>query len=84
MKVIAISDTHGALMSIPECDVVVICGDIIPVEIQTRGDKSAEWFAGEFQQWCLSLPCRKVIFIGGNHDFLLEDLLKKYELFPIL
>ena len=80
MKIVAISDIHGELPPLPACDVVVICGDIAPVKIQTRGDKSAEWFAREFQSWCLALPCKKVIFIGGNHDFLLEDLLKHHNI----
>ena len=34
MKFIATSDIHGDLPKIPECDAVLICGDISPVLIQ--------------------------------------------------
>ena len=34
MKFVATSDIHGDLPKIPECDAVLICGDISPVLIQ--------------------------------------------------
>ena len=78
MRIVALSDMHGALPAVAECDVVVIAGDIVPVAKECDGEESAEWFRGPFQEWALSLPCKMVVFIGGNHDRLLEYLLKEY------
>ena len=33
MKIIAFSDNHGYLPKLEPCDVVCICGDIMPLEI---------------------------------------------------
>lgn len=74
MKIVAISDTHGYLPELPECDVVCICGDILPLHIQKQYEPSLAWLAGPFQDWALNLKCEKVIFIAGNHDFVFEYL----------
>lgn len=80
IKVVAFSDNHGYLpkpiQEIPECDLVVIAGDIFPLACQTDVLKSISWFSGKFMPWAKSLPCEKVIFIGGNHDFALQSLLQ--------
>ena len=34
MKIVSVSDLHGNLIDIEECDVLTISGDIIPCEIQ--------------------------------------------------
>lgn len=72
MRVIAISDLHGYLPEIGPCDVVCICGDIIPLDCQGSSEKSAAWIGNEFSKWADSLPCTKVLVIAGNHDFYLE------------
>lgn len=74
MKICAISDIHGYLPNdIKECDVVCICGDIIPGTIQYDYAKSKKWFCTLFFNWVTSLQCKKVIFIAGNHDFFIQD-----------
>ena len=78
MKICAISDIHGDFPTIPECDVLVIAGDILPLDIQRNQIESAAWLAGPFQQWCLSRKCKYVILIAGNHDFVFEDLYKQW------
>lgn len=75
MKIISVSDLHGYLPQLPECDVVTISGDIIPLNIQKKLEESIAWLSGPFQTWALNLPCQKVLFIAGNHDFALEYLL---------
>lgn len=80
MRVVAISDLHGYLPkvnTIPECDVVCICGDIVPLEYQDSFVKSLSWFCLEFIPWSDVLKCKKILFIGGNHDRFLEILSKK-------
>lgn len=74
MKIVAISDTHGYLPKLQPCDVVVICGDIMPLNIQKNYEASLAWLSGPFQNWALNLDCKKVIFIAGNHDFIFETL----------
>jgi predicted phosphodiesterase len=71
MKVVAISDLHGHLPDIPECDVLCICGDTFPIEAQDDQVMSTGWFYLEFIPWVESLPCKKVLLIAGNHDFIL-------------
>lgn len=77
MKVVGLSDIHGQLIrpdQLDHADVYCICGDIVPLDIQRHYEKSIAWIAKEFLPWCESLPCQKVFFIAGNHDFVLERL----------
>ena len=72
-KICAFSDIHGQLgFKIEPCDVALICGDIMPLEIQRDILGSMEWLRDVFVPWCEELPCEKVLFIGGNHDFVCE------------
>jgi len=79
MKIAAFSDTHGCLGSpntlpyiIAGVDVIVIAGDIIPLECQRDHEYSMVWFRDVFLQWAKSQPVERVIFIGGNHDMYFE------------
>ena len=75
MKIVALSDLHGTLLhKLQPCDVVVICGDIVPLHMQKNYEASLAWLSGPFQSWALNLDCKKVIFIAGNHDFVFETL----------
>lgn len=77
MKICAISDIHGNLVkNIPTCDALIICGDIVPLQIQRDIEKSKEWWLNDFCNWVKDLPCEKVIFTAGNHDFALEEIFK--------
>lgn len=77
MKVCAISDIHGTLLPIEDyfepCDLVCICGDISPLDIQSNNEQMEKWMRESFKPWCESLPCDKVLFIAGNHDFFLNN-----------
>ena len=49
IKVVAISDLHGYLpKDLPECDVVCIAGDILPLDIQSDQLRSISWFCLDF------------------------------------
>ena len=74
MRICAFSDMHGKYnFEVKPCDVTLICGDIVPLNIQWNINKSIEWFENFFLPWCTNLPCEKVLFIGGNHDKFLAD-----------
>lgn len=73
MKICAFSDMHGQLdFKVEPCDIVLIGGDIIPLNIQSYSKPSEKWFKTVFIPWCNNLPCEKVVFIAGNHDHWLE------------
>ena len=77
MKIIALSDLHGNLPIIREdewADVVCVCGDIVPTNIQNSMIKSISWFHQRFVPWCNGIHCDRVIFVGGNHDFFLPKI----------
>ena len=91
MKICSISDLHGNLICYPsdywkdlwECEVLFICGDILPLEVQHDMIKSIEWLTEEFIPWAESLPVEKVFFIAGNHDFWFErNDVAAHKLFP--
>jgi Icc-related predicted phosphoesterase len=72
MKICGISDMHGNYtFVIDPCDIVLICSDILPTNIQRDDTRSEIWLKTFFIPWCNNLPCEKVVFIGGNHDFIL-------------
>lgn len=90
MKIASLSDIHGDLpknlfLTEDNIDVVCICGDIFPFNIENDIIKSMSWFLMDFIPWVESLPCKKVIYTPGNHDFLFEYLMygehkcKKYD-----
>lgn len=70
MRITAISDLHGLLPEINPCDVLLICGDIVPLSVQSNTPKSEMWLGGEFANWINNLPCEHVIAVWGNHDFI--------------
>lgn len=67
LKICAISDLHGNLIDIQPCELLLICGDIIPLKMQRNIPQSLSWFKKEFIPWIESLPCKEVVFIAGNH-----------------
>lgn len=69
-KFIAISDLHGTLPEIKEeADILLIAGDIMPLQIQRDMEESEIWFKDSFLPWADSLPIKYVVLVGGNHDF---------------
>ncbi len=72
MKIVAVSDLHGNLPSIPPCDLLLLAGDITPVRSH-RLDFQAEWLAGDFRAWLAAVPARQIIGVAGNHDFLFQE-----------
>lgn len=72
MRVIATSDFHGTLPTIPECDLLLIGGDVCPVwdhKLQFQ----REWLDTTFRDWLKSVPAKNIVGIAGNHDFYAQD-----------
>lgn len=78
MKIVATSDFHGHLPDIPECDLLLIAGDVCPVENHERQYQSI-WLKGDFYDWMRQQPAKVTVWCGGNHDFVLQDWRRKPE-----
>lgn len=76
MNITAISDLHGNLIDIKPCDLLLICGDISPLEIQFDQIQMVKWFFTEFKAWIESLPCKQIVMTPGNHDYVLQLMIK--------
>lgn len=73
MKIVGVSDLHGDLiLNIPECDVLCIAGDIVPLHMQRNIRQSYSWLKKNFLKWVDELSCKHVILVGGNHDFCFD------------
>ena len=65
---------HGNLnFSVPECDLCVCAGDFSPLAIQRNYKPVLTWTQEEFIPWVMRQPCKKFVFIAGNHDFVCEN-----------
>jgi Icc-related predicted phosphoesterase len=72
VKIVAVSDLHGNLPVIPECDLLLIAGDVCPVA-DHRLARQMAWLQGEFANWLRGVPARHVIGVAGNHDFVFQQ-----------
>lgn len=79
LKICAISDMHGRCpdLSIEKCNILFICGDIVPLRMQDNIAQSLKWFKTEFIPWCIKQPVEQIYMVGGNHDAFLERLEKE-------
>ena len=75
-RVIATSDFHGNLPPIPECDLLLIAGDICPSGPPL---KQSIWLDTTFRTWLEKIPATEIVIIAGNHDLIFE---KAPELLP--
>jgi Icc-related predicted phosphoesterase len=83
MKIAAVSDLHGHLPDIPECDLLLIAGDICPdfitethhpahVEVSKGEPQQAKWLGEHFEPWLDAIPARHIVGVAGNHDFVFQ------------
>ncbi len=75
LSIVAVSDLHGTLPTdFPEGDILLIAGDICPVENHSLVHQLA-WLNTKFRDW-LSVQKEKYAVIAGcagNHDFVYEQ-----------
>jgi Icc-related predicted phosphoesterase len=69
MRVALTSDLHGDLPEVPPCDLLVIAGDVCPIQDHDPVYQ-AEWLHSAFADWLHSAPAGQVIYTAGNHDFV--------------
>lgn len=72
MRIAAVSDQHGDLShSIPECDVLCIVGDIMPLYSSAEDWKQWQelsWVETKFVKWLKRQPFKQCLISWGNHD----------------
>jgi len=72
VKICCVSDLHGFLPKIPNCDLLLIGGDIVPTDAHDPAD-SIYWLENTFSHWLSKISNRmKVVGVAGNHDFIFE------------
>jgi Icc-related predicted phosphoesterase len=84
-KIFVTSDLHGQLPEVPDCDVLLIVGDICPDFIMTRmtatriiedngHQRQKTWLDTVFRDWLIELSNRDILVVAtwGNHDFVGE------------
>lgn len=81
LNIAVIADLHGHLPveGLPQAEILVIAGDISPLEKQRNRELMADWLRGTFRPWVESLPYEEVVVIAGNHDFILQK--NKWQLY---
>jgi len=71
LRLAAISDLHGFLPEIAPCDVLLIAGDVCPVEDHDL-DFQRRWLHGPFAAWLRGLDAGEIVGVAGNHDFVAQ------------
>jgi len=74
MRITCISDLHGTLPEIPVCDILLVAGDVLPLDIQHYRLQSVTWLQNRFAQWAESTKAKHIVMTAGNHDFVFEDM----------
>ena len=73
MRICAISDTHTLhrRLTIPECDVLIHCGDF------TFLGKQEE--VSDFRDWLVEQPADRIIVIAGNHEITFDPGMDEFD-----
>lgn len=67
MNVVVTADWHGHLPpEIPECDLLVIAGDIFP-------DLRQLAWVSELSRYLEQVPARSIVAVAGNHDWIAQE-----------
>ncbi len=69
MRIVATADLHGSFPEIPECDLLLIAGDVCPIKGSHDAHRQQNWLKGHFRPWLAEQPAKDIVWIGGNHDF---------------
>jgi len=85
MKLVAISDIHGFLLEdyLPAGDLLTISGDVCPVDESHHPTHQRHWVDRKFlpylDKMIKSGQYKDIVFVGGNHDYIFENLVGDME-----
>jgi hypothetical protein len=74
MRIVALSDQHGHLPDIPQCDLLIVAGDICPdrfgpVLAMHAPEQQRSWFDRHLRPWLAAAPAAHKLLTWGNHDW---------------
>lgn len=69
MRIAAVSDLHGHLPDIPECDLLLLAGDLCG---HSHPQLQATWLEFKLGPWLKRIPATEIVAIAGNHDWVFE------------
>src|SRR6185436_14058157 len=74
MRIVALSDLHGFLPDIPDCDLVIVAGDVCPDRFGPfmawhDPHQQQAWFDRTVRPWLASAPATHRLLTWGNHDW---------------
>jgi Icc-related predicted phosphoesterase len=72
VRFVCLADLHGYLPVVPECDVLLVAGDICPTGDE-RPDTQRRWLQSTFADWLAAVPAGVVVGVAGNHDWVGES-----------
>jgi predicted phosphodiesterase len=71
VRVVAVSDLHGQLPTIPSCDLLLLAGDLCPLA-DHADDAQRAYLEGPFADWLEHAPADAIVGVAGNHDLIAE------------
>jgi predicted phosphohydrolase len=72
VRIVAVSDLHGQLPTIPPCDLLLLGGDLCPID-DHASEAQRSFLLGPFAEWLEAVPAGAIAGVAGNHDLILED-----------
>jgi Icc-related predicted phosphoesterase len=73
VRIAAVSDLHGMLPPIPDCDILLIAGDICPLSDHSPFGQM-KWLQSSFEKWLDEIPAKEVVAVAGNHDWIFQKM----------
>lgn len=78
MRIVALSDLHGYLPTVPTCDLLIVAGDLCVDRIgrshaAVAHDQQERWFDRYMRPWFATAPAAHKVMTWGNHDWCGED-----------
>lgn len=74
MRIVALSDQHGHLPGIPQCDLLIVAGDVCqdrfgPFLAMHAPEQQRSWFDRHVRPWLAKAPAAHRLLTWGNHDW---------------
>lgn len=74
MRIVALSDQHGFLPDVPQCDLLIVAGDVCPDRIDgmyawDQPERQKAWFDEHARPWLAQAPAAHRVLTWGNHDW---------------